>query len=114
MPLSPTKIKKWKLLFSEDVSLSEHAPLEKRVYELPDGAVIDDFYVTTLADSVHIIPITKDKIVVMIRMYKPGSDEIMIQFPAGRFEPKKHGTRDAAAVAELAEETGIYASEADI
>lgn len=114
MPIQPTKLSKWKLLSSEDVSLSKHAPLEKRVYELPDGAVIDDFFVTTLADSVHIIPITDRKTVVMIRMYKPGVDEVMIQFPAGRFEREKHGTHEAAAVAELAEETGIQVTEADL
>jgi ADP-ribose pyrophosphatase len=101
-----TKLKKWELLNTEDVSPSKYFPLEKRTYRRPDGVVIDDFYVTTLADSVHVIPITKDKKVVMIRMYKQGTDEFMIQFPAGRFEGKHMDLEDAA-VKELEEEAGI-------
>ncbi|NCS97265.1 MAG: NUDIX hydrolase [Candidatus Pacebacteria bacterium] len=114
MPLSATQLKKWKLLSKEDVSPSSHLPVEKRVYELPDGSTIDDFYVATIPDSVHVVPVTSEGTVVMVRMYKQGADDFIIQFPAGRFEVDKHGTREKAAVAELAEETGIHVSEEDL
>ena len=114
MPLSATQLKKWKLLSKEDVSPSSHLPVEKRVYELPDGSTIDDFYVATIPDSVHVVPVTSEGTVVMVRMYKQGADDFIIQFPAGRIEVDKHGTREKAAVAELAEETGIHVSEEDL
>ncbi|MGD9129188.1 MAG: NUDIX hydrolase [Candidatus Woesebacteria bacterium] len=106
-----TKLKKWKLLTAEDISPSKYFPLEKRKYQLPNGSVIDNFYITTLADSIHIVPITKDGKVVMIRMYKQGVDDIIIQFPAGRFERDKHQTEKSCAVQELEEETGIKVSQ---
>lgn len=102
-------MKKWQLTNTQEVSPSKWFPLEKRTYQLPDGQVVDDFYVTTLADSVHIIPILTNGRVVMIRMYKPGIDEIMIQFPAGRYEPSKHENEMDAAIQELREEVGINA-----
>lgn len=66
----------------------------------------------TLADSVHIIALTKARQLVLIRMYKQGVDEVMIQFPAGRIEAK-HASPEDAAVAELLEETGIQVQSSD-
>lgn len=100
------KLKKWKLVDKKDVSPSKYFPLEIRTYKLPNGATVDDFYVTTLADSVHVIPITKDGKIILIRMYKQGVDEIVIQTPAGRLESKHKNIKDVA-VRELEEETGI-------
>ena len=105
--------KKWKLLSKKDVSPSKWFPIENRVYELPNGEIVDNFYVTTLADSMHIISITKDKKVVLIQMYKQGTDEIMIQFPAGRFEDKHKNILDGA-VNELEEEAGIKVQESHL
>lgn len=107
-------LKPWTLINEQDVSPSPHLPVVRRTYQLPDGSIVDDFYVATIPDSVHVVPITSKKTVVMIRMYKPGADDFIIQFPAGRFEAGKHGTTEAAAVAELAEETGIQVAEQDL
>lgn len=107
-------LKPWILIAEEDVSPNPHLPVVRRTYQLPNGTTIDDFYVATIPDSVHVVPITTKKTVVMIRIYKPGADDFIIQFPAGRFEVAKHKTREAAAVAELAEETGIEVAEHDL
>ena len=100
------QLKKWKLLSKKDVSPSKWFPIEERVYELPNGKIVDDFTVTTLSDVAMIVPITKDKKVVLANQYKPGVDEVMMQFPAGRIE-KEHANMDATAQHELEEETGI-------
>ncbi|MBT3249861.1 MAG: NUDIX hydrolase [Candidatus Pacebacteria bacterium] len=107
------KLKKWKLLSKQDISPSKWFPLEKRSYQLSNGRKVDDFFVTTLADSVHIISMTKEGKVVMIRMYKQGVDEIMIQFPAGRLEDKHKDLKDVA-VKELEEEAGIKVHESEL
>lgn len=99
-------IKPWKLLHSTDASPSPWLPVEKRTYQLPNKTIIDDFYVVTLADSVHVIPITPNGQIILIRMYKPGIDEIILQFPAGRIEATKHKSPRDAAIMELEEETG--------
>ena len=106
-------LRKWRLVSKVDVSPSEWFPVEQRSYLLPDERLVDDFFVTTLADSVNVIAITRDKKVVLIRMYKPGIDEIMIQFPAGRFEGKHKSIVDAE-VQELEEETGIKVSKEEM
>jgi len=103
MSMKPTK---WKLLSAKDVSPSKWFPIEERTYELPDGRIVDDFTVTTLANVSLVVPILEDKKVVLIRLFKPGIDEVILQFPAGRLE--KHETNlQELAQRELEEETGI-------
>jgi len=101
---------KWQLISAKDVSPSKWFPIEERTYKLPDGRVINDFTVTTLADVAMILPITKDKKVVLVEQFKPGVDVVMIQFPAGRKEPE-HKDLIETACHELEEETGIQAQQ---
>jgi ADP-ribose pyrophosphatase len=101
-------IQKWKKLTETDVSPSPWFPIVKRDYELPDGKIVKDFTITTIADVAMIIPVTPDKKVVFVRQYKPGVDDITIEFPAGRIEPH-HGSIEDTAKHELVEETGIVA-----
>ncbi|GIK84184.1 MAG: ADP-ribose pyrophosphatase [Patescibacteria group bacterium] len=98
--------KKWKLLSKKDVSPSKWFPIEERTYQLPNGRIVDDFTVTTLADVAMIVPITKDKKVIIVNQYKPGVDEVIMQFPAGRIEDT-HKNMDETAQHELEEETGV-------
>lgn len=105
--------KKWKLLSKKDVSPSKWFPIESRTYELPDGRIVDDFTVTTLADIAMVIPITKDKKSVWVNQFKPGIGDILIQLPAGRTE-KSHSTIIETALHELEEEVGIKATESQL
>ena len=106
-------LQKWKLLSKKDVSLSAWFPIESRTYELPDGRIIDDFTVTTLADVAMIIPITVGNKVIVINQFKPGIGEILTQFPAGRSE-KHHKNILETAQHELEEETGILVTESQL
>ena len=102
-------IKKWKLLTTQDISPSPWFPFEKRTYELPNGKIVDDFYVTPLPDVALIVPITKQGKVVMVKQYKQGVDDITLEFPAGRKE-LHHQNMLETAIEELSEETGIKTS----
>ncbi len=97
---------KWQLISAKDVSPSKWFPVEERSYRLPDGRIIDDFTVTTLADVSMVVPITKDKKVVLVNQFKPGAGDVVLQFPAGRKEPK-HKNFTETACHELEEEVGI-------
>lgn len=99
--------KKWKLLSSKDVSPHAWFPIEMRTYELPSGKIVSDFSVTTLADVASIVPVTPDEKIVLVRQYKPGFDDVILEFPAGRLE-KHHQDVAEAAQHELEEETGIH------
>jgi ADP-ribose pyrophosphatase len=103
-------LQKWKLLSKKDVSPHDWFPIEMRTYQLPNGKIVDDFSVTTLADVAMIIPITADRKVVLVKQFKPGIGEILIQFPAGRIE-KNHRDIQETAQRELEEEVGIRVTE---
>jgi 8-oxo-dGTP pyrophosphatase MutT (NUDIX family) len=97
---------KWTVLSKKDVSPNSWFPIESRNYRLPDGNIIEDFTVSTIADVALIVPITKDKKIVLVKQFKPGVDDVMLQFPAGRME-SHHTDMKEVAVHELEEETGI-------
>jgi len=101
--------KRWKLISTKDVSPSKWFPIEERTYELPNGKVVDDFTVSTLADVALVVPVTKTREIVMVNQFKPGVDEILIQFPGGRLE-NNHTRMIELAQHELEEETGIFVS----
>ncbi|MCA9385964.1 NUDIX hydrolase, partial [Candidatus Dojkabacteria bacterium] len=73
----------------------------------PDGSEVDDFYVTTFSDAAMVFPVTKDGKILMVRQYKAGVDDIMVEFPAGLRENDEDPT--LTAIRELREETGVVA-----
>src|SRR5579859_1820143 len=106
-------IQKWKLLSTKDVSPSKWFPIESRTYQLPNGKIIDDFTVTTLGDVAMILPITVDHKVVLVRQFKPGIGDILLQLPAGRIEKNHKDIRETARH-ELEEEVGIKVEDSQL
>lgn len=104
------KPQKWELLNKKDISPSKWFPIEQRTYRMPNGHIVDDFTVSTLADVAMIVPITVDHKVVLVNQFKPGINEVILQFPAGRKE-QKHANLLSTAQHELAEEIGAYVSQ---
>lgn len=100
------QLKKWKLLAKKDVSPSKWFPIELRKYQLPNGKIVDDFTVTTLSDVAMIVAVTPREEIVFVKQYKPGYDDIILEFPAGRMETE-HQNIEETAKHELEEETGI-------
>lgn len=96
----------WQLLSTKDISPHKWFPLEMRTYQLPNGKIVDDFTVTTLADVAMIVAVTKDGKLVMVRQFKPGFGDVITEFPAGRIEDS-HKSLAETAHHELEEETGI-------
>jgi ADP-ribose pyrophosphatase len=101
---------KWKLISRKDVSPHAWFPIEMRKYELPNGKIVDDFSVTTLADVAMIVPVTSDEKIVLVRQYKPGFDDVILEFPAGRLEDN-HKDIAETAKHELEEEAGIQTND---
>lgn len=100
------KTKKWTLLSKKDVSPNKWFPIESRTYQLPNGTIVDDFTVSTIADVAMIVPITFDHQIVLVNQYKPGADDVILEFPAGRLDENHQNLADTAQQ-ELEEETGI-------
>ncbi len=99
--------KKWELLKEVDISPSPWFPLYKHTVKLPNGKIIDDYYLSKLGDVSMVIAITKNREVVFVKQYKHGAGEAIIELPAGRI--RKSNTPQKEAVLELEEETGYRA-----
>jgi len=98
-------IKKWKILSEEDVSPTKWFPILRHVVELPGNKIIDDYFISPFGDAVMILPITRTNKIVLVKQYKHGLGEILIELPAG-FQQTGKSIKESA-IAELQEETGI-------
>jgi len=101
-------MRKWKTLKTEDVSPSKWLPVERHEVRLPNGKVLNDFYIVGPWRIVFVIGITKDNEIVLVRQYKHGVGNFTIELPAGFID--KHETPQQAAKRELLEETGYRAN----
>lgn len=100
-------IKPYKKLFEKHVNIKyddeySRSFLLKKV-QLPNG-LVENFLVDDDKDSVQILPITKDKKVVLVRQYRPTTEEVSLELPGGGME--KGEAPGKAAARELLEETG--------
>jgi 8-oxo-dGTP pyrophosphatase MutT (NUDIX family) len=103
------KIKKWKILKEEDISPSPWFPLFKHKVELPNGKVVNDYYLSKVGDVAIIVPITKKGELVFVKQYKHGAGDVIVELPAGRVK-EGHNPEDTAK-SELEEETGFHTNE---
>jgi len=67
-----------------------------------------DFHVLDASDWVNVIPVTRDRHVVMVRQFRHGIRDVTMEVPAGLIDPDEAPA--AAACRELREETGYAAS----
>ena len=101
--------KKWKTIESQALVDTYHVVVHKDKVQLPDGAVIDDFYTVSIPDAAMIAAVTEDGQVLLKSEFRYAIGTEVIECPAGMSEPDE---TDPLAVAkrELLEETG-YCSE---
>lgn len=98
-------MKKWKTISSELAFNNKWFKVQKDVVELPNGKIIDDYYLWNRGDVVLIVAITKAQKIVLVRQYKHGGRDIFIEVPAGWIEDGENVK--IAAERELIEETGF-------
>lgn len=102
------EIKKWKIRQSHLVLDNKWCRVRQDEVELPSGEIIDDFFLNVRPDIALVFPVTKNNEIVFVRQYRHGVGEILLELPAGAFNPE---TEDAAVAAarEMTEETGYIA-----
>ncbi|OUL19183.1 NUDIX hydrolase [Nostoc sp. 106C] len=99
------KLKKWTILKSKMVLDHPWCKVRKDEIELPNGTVIDDYFVNLKPEVALILPITSNQEIVFVRQYRHAVGEFFIELPAGSFDPKQESA-EVAAIRELVEETG--------
>ena len=104
--------RKWEVLSSEYVIESPWYRLRRDACRLPDGSIVESYYVREHSGFSVIFAITPDDEVVFTRQYKHGIGDIVLELPSGVREPNE----DAAACArrELEEETGYVAPDFEL
>ncbi|MBB6611168.1 NUDIX hydrolase [Pontibacter sp. Tf4] len=99
------KIQPWKTLKSEMVVDEKWYRLRRDEVELPNGVVLDDYYVSVRPDVVLTFPVTDDGQVIFVRQYKHAAGNVFIELPGGVIDDHEQNPAEAAR-RELLEETG--------
>lgn len=105
-------IEKWTVIKEEDVSPSEWMPIVRHTVKLANNNIVDDYYFSKLGNVAMVLAITTENKIVLVRQYKHGIGEILLELPGGM--QHSHVTMEACALAELEEETGIKADAAQL
>jgi ADP-ribose pyrophosphatase len=92
----------WRKL-DERLVYDRYRRVVSRRFRLPDGSLAD-FEVFELLDSAAVLALTPANEVILVREFRPGPEEVLLELPGGVVE--RGQTPAAAARAELLEETG--------
>jgi ADP-ribose pyrophosphatase len=104
------EIKPWTTLKSELVFDHHWYKLRRDHVQLPTGQELDDYFVSVRADVALVFAVTEDQHVVLVRQYKHGIGEILIELPGGVVDEDETSPL-AAAKRELLEETGYVSDD---
>jgi len=101
---------KWKILSSEYLYKATWFTIRKDICETPDGKIVDPYYVYEFPTWVSALAITENNEAVMVRQYRHGIQETIIEVPGGCVDDADENFQLAIA-RELLEETGYEFSE---
>jgi 8-oxo-dGTP pyrophosphatase MutT (NUDIX family) len=102
----------WRVTASSYVIDTHFLRLRKDTIELPDGSIVNDYYVRESRGFAIVCAITENGDVVLVRQYKHGIGQELLELPAGAIDPGEQPA--ACAMRELEEETGYTAPSMDL
>lgn len=98
-------MEKWKTIDQEYLIRRPWLTARRDKVQLPDGTVLDEYYILEYPTWINVIAITKDNRFVMVEQYRHGLQDIFIELVAGVVENGEDPLE--AAKRELLEETGF-------
>lgn len=94
----------WKKLSSEYISDHIYFTARKDVCEMPDGQIVDPYFVVELPETVCAMAITETGETILVKQYRHPIEETVLELPGGFID--KNETAETAIARELLEETG--------
>ena len=94
----------WKICHSEYIHKGPWATLRNDKCEMPDGRIVDEYFVLEYPNWVNAVAITEENKVLMVRQYRHAANIISLEIPGGVIDGDE-GPENAMR-RELLEETG--------
>lgn len=95
------------VLYRRETVLSPWVTIVEKGVQFPHDRCADTYHCLALADYVAIVAQTPDKLIPIIRQYRPAVETYTWEFPAGAVDPGEEPMQSC--VRELKEETGLDA-----
>lgn len=102
----------WEVLNSTYLVQNEWLSLRADTCQMPNGVLVDPYYILESGSYVNIVPVTPDGRIVMERMYRHGCQQTMLETPGGLIDAGE--TPLAAGKRELLEETGYTSDRVEL
>lgn len=102
--------KHWRVRSSEELFRVGFFRLRVDSCDLPDGRHMPKYFVVEFPTWIHVVAITSDRQMVLVKQYRHAAQEVFYEVPGGSLDPRLNENPLEAAQRELREETG-YTSE---
>lgn len=97
----------WTLLNSKHLIQDEWLSLRADTCQMPNGTIVEPYYVFEYPTWANIIALTPQRELVLVRQYRQGIQQSILELPGGSVNPEDSSPL-AAAQRELLEETGYH------
>jgi 8-oxo-dGTP pyrophosphatase MutT (NUDIX family) len=94
----------WKTLSSTYIHKGPWATLRADKCEMPNGTIVDEYYVLEYPDWANAVAVTEDNKVILVRQYRQAAGVIALEIPGGVIENDEDP--ETGMRRELLEETG--------